>query len=202
ALAAGGAGRDGDGPAAIDAGRRHLGAEDGFLDGDVDVAVEVVALLGEDVTVAGPDGFLDGGGALEGDLVSAAEGRAETVSAGEAAEWTGLEDHSRAPGPRAPAPRAPQELPEEILDPFDARERGEVGGAVGTGGESAAPHGVVLAAALRVGEHLVGGADLLELLLLGLVAAGLVRVVALGEIAVLLLDLARARVLVDAENLV
>src|SRR5262249_1395200 len=87
---------------------------------------------------------------------------------------------------------------EQVLYTFDAREGGEVP----VRREAAVAHGVVLLAALRVGQDLVGRVDLLELRLLGLVAAGLVRVVLLGQPAIGLLDLVGARGLRDAGEFV
>ena len=62
--------------------------------------------------------------------------------------------------------------------------------------------GVVGAALLGVGEQVVGGLDLLELLLRTVVARVSVRVVFAREFAVGLLDLVVGRVLRDAEHLV
>ena len=80
-------------------------------------------------------------------------------------------------------------------------------GAASSGCEARAtsPHGanrVVLLALLGVVQHAVGLADLLQLLLRGLVTGVAVRVELAGLLAVGLLDLLRARIARDAEDLV
>ncbi len=133
--------------------------------------------------------------ALEGVLEGDAHTRLEVVS-------------PRRPASLAPAGAAAEHAAEEIAQVAEVEllEANATGASAPVrSGEPPPARGaerVVGAALLGVGEQVVGGLDLLELLLGTVVARVSVRVVLARELAVGLLDLVVGRVLRDAEHLV
>ena len=104
------------------------------------------------------------------------------------------------PRAAAEAEAAAEDVAEDVPEVAEAAEAAAAEAGVGIKGRKAVL--VVARLLVRVGQHLIGLADLLEALLAGLVARMQVGVVFLGELAVRLLDLVVRGALAQAEHLI
>ena len=108
---------------------------------------------------------------------------------------------SPAPPPEAPAKEAAEDIP-QVAEVKATVETGSTGPSTIAGIHPGKAELVVAGLLIRVGEHLVGLVDLLELLLGLLVVRVQVRVVLPGHLLIGLFDLVLGRSLGDAQNLV
>src|SRR5215510_922014 len=186
-----GPGRDLDLGLAIDRRDGRDRAEDRAIERDPDVRRDVVAVDAQPCSVAGLDGLLELGVLGLAAPAPAARPRVLEVD---------VLDVDPAAAPRVAA----EELAEQIaqVEHAGAAALGEVCVAASAGKPATGADLVVHRALLGVAENVVRVRDVLEPRLLRLVAAGRIRMVRLGELAVGALDLVGARRLVEAQGLV